>query len=258
VSPRAAGLLLALVSIGAVAGTFLLSPPIPQDPAYHDFADQRRLLGVPHAGDVLGNAALVAAGLYGLIALRRISWAGLAAEDVPAQRIAFAGVFLTGFGSAWYHWQPDSTTLLWDRLPMSITSGAMLSVVVADFVSSRAGRALLVPALGAGLGSVLYWHLGETRGAGDLRAYGIVQFLPAVALWLMLLLARSRYACSQGWWLVLAWFAASKAAEALDRPLYEWTGVVSGHNAKHVLAGIAVWSWARMLIRRDGSTRPLS
>ena len=46
--------------------------------------------------------------------------------------------------------------------------------------------------------------------------------------------------------------------EALDRPLYEWTGVVSGHNAKHVLAGIAVWSWARMLIRRDGSTRPLS
>jgi hypothetical protein len=245
-----AGRLLLLVSLCVVAGTFLLAPPIPQDPGYHDFADQRTLLGVPHAGDVLGNVALVAAGLYGLLAIRRAVPAGLTAGDAPAQRIAFLGVFLTGFGSAYYHWRPDAGTLLWDRLPMAVTSGALFSIVVSEFVSSRAGRALLAPAVALGLASVLSWHAGEARGAGDLRAYAIVQFLPALALVLMLLCARSRYACAGGWWVVVAWFAAAKAAEALDRPLYEWTSIVSGHNAKHVLAAFAVWAWAGMLVRR--------
>lgn len=253
---RRAGLLLVVVAAGAVAGTFLLLPPWPQDPAYHDFADQRTLLGVPHAGDVLGNAALVVAGLYGLLAVRRALPAGLLPEDAPAHRIAFLGVFLTGFGSAYYHWRPDSTTLLWDRLPMSVTSGAMLAVVVAEFVSSRAGRSLLVPAVGAGLGSVLAWHLGEAHGAGDLRAYGVVQFLPALALVLMLATAEPRYPLARGWWGVLAWFAAAKLAEALDRPIDAWTGIVSGHNAKHVLAGVAIWAWARLLMRRAALAGP--
>jgi hypothetical protein len=249
-SASAAGWLLVLVAVGVSSGLFLAWPPIPQDPAYHDFADRRTLLGIPHAGDVLGNAALVLAGLVGLRAVRRAVPAGLAAGDALAQRVAFLGVFLTGFGSAWYHWRPDASSLLWDRLPMALTSGALLSIVVAEFVSSRAGRLLLLPAVGVALGSVISWHLGESRGAGDLRAYGIVQFLPALALVLMLTLARSRYACSLGWWGVLAWFAASKTAEALDRPIYELTGLVSGHNAKHVLAGVAVWAWSRMLVRR--------
>ncbi len=41
--------------------------PLPQDPAYHLLADTRTWLGVvPRAGDVLTNAAILAAGLFGV------------------------------------------------------------------------------------------------------------------------------------------------------------------------------------------------
>jgi len=35
--------------------------PIAQDPAYHDFADQRSMLGIPNAPNVLSNIARTSA-----------------------------------------------------------------------------------------------------------------------------------------------------------------------------------------------------
>jgi len=45
---------LAAVAAAAVVGVFLQGP-IPQDPAFHDFADQRVLFGVPHFWNVATN-----------------------------------------------------------------------------------------------------------------------------------------------------------------------------------------------------------
>jgi hypothetical protein len=45
------------VSIAVVA-VFLL-PPIPQSQAYHSFADQRTMLGIPRCLDVVSNAYCV-------------------------------------------------------------------------------------------------------------------------------------------------------------------------------------------------------
>lgn len=58
----------------AVAAVFGLAPPLPQWPDYHDFADQRAWLGVPHFANVAGNALFTlvgAAGLYRLLAAAR-------------------------------------------------------------------------------------------------------------------------------------------------------------------------------------------
>ena len=46
--------LMAAISSAAAGAVFLL-PPIPQDPSYHNFADQRRLAGIANALDVLSN-----------------------------------------------------------------------------------------------------------------------------------------------------------------------------------------------------------
>ena len=46
----------------AIAGAWLL-PALEQPAAYHDFADNRTLLGIANAGDVLSNAAFALAGL---------------------------------------------------------------------------------------------------------------------------------------------------------------------------------------------------
>jgi hypothetical protein len=38
----------------------------------------------------------------------------------PATIVLFSGILLTGFGSSYYHWNPNDDTLFWDRLPMTL------------------------------------------------------------------------------------------------------------------------------------------
>ena len=50
----------------AAAFALWLYGPVAQIPGYHDFADQRRLLGVPHALNVLSNLGFALVGAWGL------------------------------------------------------------------------------------------------------------------------------------------------------------------------------------------------
>ena len=56
------------ISLLAVASLFglLLLPPIAQDQGYHQFADQRTLLGVPNFWNVISNLPFIAVGAAGL------------------------------------------------------------------------------------------------------------------------------------------------------------------------------------------------
>src|SRR3989337_2954485 len=106
-----------IVGIGLAAiVTVLFLPPIPQDPAYHDFADRRPFLGIPNALNVLSNASFVLVGALGLAFVRRRA----ALEERTALLTLFAGVGLTGFGSAYYHLAPRNVTVLWGRLPLPV------------------------------------------------------------------------------------------------------------------------------------------
>ena len=53
---------LTLPILAAVAGM----EPIPQPAAYHNFADQRVLLGVPHFWNVISNLPFASVGLLGV------------------------------------------------------------------------------------------------------------------------------------------------------------------------------------------------
>ena len=72
------GVLLALAAAAIVAA--LVSPRVPQDPAYHLFADQRVIWGVPNFWNVVSNLPFMAAGLYGLWAWRRARWVWACSE----------------------------------------------------------------------------------------------------------------------------------------------------------------------------------
>jgi hypothetical protein len=108
----------------AVAAVFLL-PPIPQSQAYHSFADQRTMLGIPRCLDVVSNAPFLLVGLLGIAFLIRRP-----AQDEPAHFIEsrerwhyfffFLGVTLTSLGSSYYHLAPGNERLVWDRLPMTL------------------------------------------------------------------------------------------------------------------------------------------
>ena len=115
--------LLACLTVAFWTAVFLQAP-IPQDPAYHEFADQRPLLGIPHCLDVISNLPFLLVGLWGSRLLFRLAatpgqQAFLRPADALAYQVLFLSVALVGLGSAWYHLDPGNGRLVWDRLPMS-------------------------------------------------------------------------------------------------------------------------------------------
>jgi len=165
--------LLLLVAAGLVGGMFFVDP-IAQDAAYHQFADTRRILGIPNFWNVVSNLLFLYAGIEGFRFLARSGAAGLVPTLLPLYRVFFAGVLLTTFGSAWYHIGPANESLVWDRLPMTLAFMGLFSIVLAEHVSETLGKRLLLPLLLAGAGSVVHWWLTEDRGQGDLRPYVLV------------------------------------------------------------------------------------
>ena len=234
-----------------VAAVWLLVPPIAQDPAYHDFTDRRRFLGIPNFWNVVTNLPFILVGAAGVYLLSRGGVRGGLPELRPSAMAFFAGVALTGFGSGYYHLEPTNTTLVWDRLPMAISFMAFFSIILGEHLSVQAGRRLLWPLVIAGIASVLYWHLTEQQGRGDLRPYALVQFLPFLLIPLVMLIFRSRLTGTGYLWGVIAAYLASKLAEFLDAEIYTWTGMISGHSLKHLLAAAGAWLFYRALQRRE-------
>ncbi|MGH8524992.1 MAG: ceramidase domain-containing protein [Gammaproteobacteria bacterium] len=247
--------IVAVIAPGALASlAVLFIDPIPQDPNYHNFADQRVFFAIPHFGDVITNIGFMLAGSIGLARLLspgRLSDAFETDRERRAWIVFFLGTLLTGLGSGWYHLQPDNARLFWDRLPMTLTFMALVSVMVSERIDARVGAALLGPLVLAGLSSVAWWDYTEQQGRGDLRWYGLVQFYPMVASVLMLLLFRSRYTRDYLYWVVFCAYAAAKIAEHFDVEIYHLSGWLSGHNLKHVLAALGAWPLLIMLRRRS-------
>lgn len=250
------GVLLGVAAAAAAAAC--VAPPIPQDPAYHRFADTRALGGAPNVWAVLSNLPFL---LVGLLGLRQVvaAPAGASAPFLESRErwpyaLFFTGIALTGVGSAYYHWAPDNARLVWDRLPMTIGFMALLAAIIAERVSVAAGIVLLPPLLVAGAASVAYWHAGELRGAGDLRPYALVQFAPGVLIPLMLWLFPARY--THGGYLVgvILFYGAAKIFEALDGPIFSLGHLLSGHTLKHLTGALAGW-W---LLRGLDARRPVA
>lgn len=240
----------------ATAVVLLLVPRIAQSPAYHQFADSRTFAGIPHGLDVLSNLGFVVVGLMGLrflLGQRRSAVAFSEPTEQVPYLVFFAGVLVTGFGSAYYHLSPDNFRLVWDRVPMTTAFGGFFAAVLAERIGVRAGLRLLPLLVVGGAASVLYWYWGETRNAGDLRPYAFVQFFPILAVPILLGLFPARYTRGQDALWVLAWYGLSKVFEHLDAVLLGSVGI-SGHTFKHLLAAVGALVVLRMLARR----RPLA
>lgn len=244
--------LLILLAVVPVLAFFAVSGALPQDPDYHRFADTRSFLGIPHFWNVCSNLALLLVGGRGLWLERRQRLVHDLPAGAPVYAWFFAGVALTGLGSAWYHWAPDNGTLFWDRLSMTVGFMALTVAVLAEHVAARLAHRLLWPLLTAGAASVLYWHVTEQLGRGDLRPYAVVQFLPLLVLPAVCLLFRSRFSRSGELWLVLGGYVLAKLAEQCDAQLFVLTGGwLGGHALKHLLSALAVWWLVRMLRLRS-------
>ena len=236
---------------GAISLTllFVLTDPLPQDPAYFAFADRRSIFDVPNFMDVSSNLLFLVTGLWGLWVASRID------DQRLPWLIFFGGVALTGFGSAWFHLEPNNATLVWDRLPMTIGFMSLVAIVIGEYYDRRLAQRLLLPLILAGIVSVLYWAWSESRGIGDLRPYAVVQFLPMLALPLVLLLRGRHSPMTYAFWLTLGAYVLAKLFEFFDMEIYAATARVSGHTLKHIAAACAALILLQAIRRSARSPR---
>jgi len=230
----------AVLLLCALAWFFM--PVIRQPAEYHQFADSRALLGIPNAADVLSNLAFVFVGLLGLARLQRGTRPLTQAVRI-SMTIFFVGLFLTGFGSAYYHWNPTDLTLAADRLPMTVAFAGVFGGVLAERVSERSGLVVALLMLVVGPASVFYWML-----TGDLSLYAVVQFGGMAALLLLLSLTR-KGRDPFPWWALIAWYAVAKIAEAGDTIVWNATReLFAGHVIKHLAAAMGGLAIANALL----------
>ena len=256
-SPGRFWLLPAIAAAGAVA----LLPPLPEPPALRVLVDERTFFGIANFLNVVSNAPLLLVGAWGLYVVRSSNAFAAAAEKWP-YALLFSAVALASFGSTYYHLAPeDDAGLMWDRLPMSAGFMALLSAVLVERISAKAGLQLLVPLALAGAATVVHW-----RWSGDILPYAIVQYGGIAAIVAIALLYPSRYTRGGDLLGAVAIYAAAKLAEALDAQIYALGAIVSGHTLKHLIAALALWWLARMLrlrrlsapLHRGAGLRPRS
>jgi len=240
----------ALVTIA----TFIFAPAMEQPLSYHDFADANQHLGIPNFGNVMSNLAYLIPGILGLNLLHERHADGLfidRGEVLPFYAVFLGGVFVA-FGSGYYHLNPVNETLVADRMTMTVGFIGVFCVIIAERISVRWALKLLAPLLVVGLFSVIYWIYTEIQDAGDLRLYGLVQFLPLLAIAVMLVTFPAKYTKVKYVWLALGSYAAAKLFEHYDKAVWELTQqLVSGHTVKHLVSGLGFYFLLRYIRERS-------
>lgn len=232
-------ILIVLISISASLSILLLDP-IPQDVSYHQFHDTRLISSIPNFWNVVSNLPFLLVGIWGL------SWLRTANENNHISQLRFSyigfftGIALVGLGSSYYHLSPDNSTLVWDRIPMTLAFMSLFSIIVAEFISVSAAKRLLLPLLLAGLASVLYWHYTELSGRGDLRLYILVQFLPMLLTPIILFFFKPTFTHRRSYWLLILAYFFAKILEHFDKEVMELLPLLSGHTLKHLTAALGI------------------
>lgn len=230
------------IILGIIMMTFLtimMREPIIQNIEYHNFADKRALFGINNFGDVFSNIVFIFTGIFGLNILSKskltqakLSWI-----------VFFVGVALVAPGSAWYHWNPSNSTLVWDRLPMTVAFMGLFTAMISTSISQHYEKYLLPFSVLFGLGSVVFWDL-----SGDLRLYYFVQIAPLVVIPLVIVLFKSNKIKPAPLIFALLFYVLAKLVEFNDRDILSITNnIVSGHTLKHLAAGVAPFILALML-----------
>jgi hypothetical protein len=230
------------------AAAMLLHGPIAQLDHYHEFADARALFGLPNAADVLSNIGFAIVALWGFAALRGQRDHPQLAAAWPGYCLFLGAIFLTAFGSSFYHLAPDNGRLLFDRLPIALACAGLLAAVRAETHDARS-KWFLPALIAAAVASVLWWSVTETWDAGDLRPYLLLQGAPLVLIPLWQWIDRSPRADRIAFGIAILLYALAKVFELEDHAVFDALGFMSGHTIKHllsvaaaaVLVGNVVW-----------------
>jgi hypothetical protein len=212
---------------------------IAQPAHYNEFADQSAAFGIHHAADVLSNAGFALVAIWGWLTLRPRRASDPLRAGWPGYRLFLIGLFLTAFGSGFYHLAPDNARLIWDRLPIALACAGLLVGVRGD---TQPGLKTEIEAIVLGfcaVASVAWWVYTDRSGADDLRPYLLLQGLPLVLIPLWQAIHRAPRADRIAFAAAMVLYVLAKLAEVLDHEIANALGFVSGHTLKHLIATAA-------------------
>lgn len=225
-------LISALIGFGfALAWAWLPS----EDPStYFDFADQRPLWSIPHFFDVMSNLFFALVGGYGIVTCLRV-WSKAEKGYLECFFLVSVGVFSTALGSAYFHWDPQPSTLFWDRLPMTVGFASLLTLFLVDQLKIKNHRPWLVILNGVAILAAVnvYW------GIGDLRPYLVIQFGFLLLILAMSLIIHQGQIPRKYLLLAFKFYALAKILEVMDHEIFDAVGI-SGHTLKHIAAATAI------------------
>jgi len=225
--------LLSCITIIGIAIVFSMKP-IVQNIDYHYFIDSQNIFSIPNFNNVISNIGFVLIGCFGFTKVKN--------SENNLLYFLQGGIFLTGIGSGYYHWHPNNTTLVFDRLPMVIVFMTFFTFIISNYISSKNYKIYFSLLLGTGIASVLYWSYTESIEMGDLRPYVLVQFLPLLLIPIILLLFKQKNNNTYYIFPVLAFYILAKLSEHFDKFIYTFSNeIISGHSIKHLLAAMAAY-----------------
>lgn len=234
--------LLLWITVLTSIAIFIFMKPIPQDVIYHHFANDCKVLGISNCWNVLSNIGFIFIGILGIQFLLNNKITN------PIIWTLFIGVILTGFGSGYYHFTPNNTTLVWDRLPMTIVFTSFFALIYSWCFSQKMGFNIWILSLAVGIYSVFYWQYTEHEFRGDLRLYAIVQFLPILLIAIIVATNFKKHTfLLKPIAMIVLWYVIAKLLEHFDVYLYEKTNMLSGHPIKHIAAAIASFYMYKMV-----------
>jgi len=232
------------ISIISIVVVFSMKP-IAQDENYHNFIDSRTFFNIPNFNNVISNIGFILIGCFGF------TRAKITTKKNNLLYFLLGGILLTGIGSGYYHWHPNNTTLVFDRLPMVIVFMTFFTFIITNYINTKNLKILLTLLLGTGIASVLYWSYTESIGIGDLRPYALVQFLPLLLIPIILLLFKKKNNNTYYIFPVLGFYTLAKLSEHFDEFISTISNeIISGHSIKHLLAAMAayyIYKWMYLL-----------
>jgi hypothetical protein len=233
-----------IITVGIIA-ILAVHGRIAQPVHYNELADRSAAFGIHHAADVFSNAGFALVAIWGWLTLRPMRASDQLRVGWPGYRLFLIGLFLTAFGSGFYHLAPDNARLIWDRLPIALACAGLLVGVRGD---TQPGLKAEIEAIVLGfcaVASVAWWVYTDRSGADDLRPYLVLQGLPLVLIPLWQAIHRAPRADRIAFAAAMVLYVLAKLAEVLDHEIANALGFVSGHTLKHLIAttatAVVVW-----------------
>lgn len=226
--------------IAVILGAFLIWNQLPvQDPiAYFNFADQRMYLGIPNFFDVISNLLFIYVGLWGILsAFSPQLWMSRPKALMVTLFFVNASVFLTGWGSSYFHMTPNNITLFWDRAPMAMGFMALFALIMVDRGPDFFWQVWVVPLMALGV----YTAWVGSYGSMDIRYYILVQFGGLILALIFVLCRRAVFLNNKLMYTAFLFYALAKLVEGADHEVLT-RFAFSGHTLKHICAALAIFA----------------